>query len=172
MSCGLVLASIFLKEEKEKRQQINKQKNVTWSCFSLPLHPTHFEAAVRRMSKIQSVLFLYTFLSSISFFPQVQMETNVWWHIWGTLKRPGKKERAKIEARGKKGKKGRKLVSVCMRLPARRCVPASWRLCRCPRPRLVSHTRAIQRASKRRDFPFFVSNITGPPNGHGCGAEK
>lgn len=35
----------------------------------MPLHPTHFEAAVQRMSKFQSVLFLYTFLSSISFFP-------------------------------------------------------------------------------------------------------
>lgn len=64
-----MLASISLKEEREKRQQINTRKNLTWSCFSLPLHPTHFEAAVRRMSKIQSVLFLYTFLSSISFFP-------------------------------------------------------------------------------------------------------
>lgn len=70
-------ASLHLPEIGKGEKAENKQKNLSWSCFSLPLHPTHFEAAAQRMSKIQSVLFLYTFLSSISFIPPVQMETDV-----------------------------------------------------------------------------------------------
>lgn len=62
-------ASLRLPERGEGEKAANKQKNASWSCFSLPLHPTHSEAAAQRMSKIQSVLFLYTFLSSISFSP-------------------------------------------------------------------------------------------------------
>lgn len=117
MSCGLVLASISLNEERKKRQQINKKKE-TWSCFFLPLHPTHFEAVVRRMSKIQCSLFIYLSVKYF-FFPRVQMETNVWWHIWGTLKWPGKKGRAKIEVKKREERKemGVSLqgcVCVCM----------------------------------------------------------
>lgn len=71
-------ASLHLPERGQGEKAASKQKNASWSCFSLPLHPTHSEAAVQRMSKIQSALFLYTSLSSISFFSlPVQMETNV-----------------------------------------------------------------------------------------------
>lgn len=102
MSCGLAVASISLKDEREKRQQVNK--NTSWSCFSLPLHPTHFEAAVQRMSKIQCPLFIYLSVKYFFFSPQVQVETNVWWHIWGTLKQPREKGRArKVKERSEMG---------------------------------------------------------------------
>lgn len=133
MSCGLVLASISLKDERKKRQQINKKKwlGVAFPCLSILLILKQLCEECQKFS----VLFLYTFLSSISFFPHVQMETNVWWHIWGTLKRPGKKGRAKIEAK-KRGE--RKEIGVCVyvfdyeAVCVCACVPASWRLCRCP----------------------------------------
>lgn len=90
-------ASLHLPERGrgEKRQQVNKTTHLGVG-FSLPLHPTHFEAAVQKMSKIQSSFFFYIpFCQVFLFSPPVQMETDVWWHIWGTLKQPEENRRAR-----------------------------------------------------------------------------
>lgn len=110
MSCGLVLASISLKEERKKRQQINKKKS-DLDLLLLASPSYSFWSSCEKNVKNSVFSFYIPFCQVFLFSPHVQMETNVWWHIWGTLRRPGKKERAKIEA---KKREERKEIGVCV----------------------------------------------------------
>lgn len=144
----------FPERRKGKRQQVNK--NTFWS--SLPLHHSITKAAVRRMSKFQSVLFFYASLSSISFFSEVQIETNVWWHIWGTLKQPREKEGpGEVKEREKMCAHAClslcSFVYTCVNVTAFCVLAETYHIKTVQMSRLWLLSLALQDASKRRDFP-------------------
>lgn len=130
-------ASHHLPEGGQGEKAANKQKTrlaVAFRCLSILL--------ILKQLWVSS-FYLYIFLSSISFFPQVQMETNVWWHIWGTLKRPGKKGRA----RDIKKKRGNKWVCMwlclCVSICALLWISACVHDCFCAFPN-THHLRVVQ----------------------------